>query len=68
MNERQRKIENTKQYFLKNFVEDPFDGTGFDCDFLDAMNELIERYADRPAEHMSKLRSKDVTIPGNQAR
>lgn len=54
MNERQQKLEKTKQYFLKNFVEDPIDGSGFDCDFLGAMNGLIEQYADRSTEHMSE--------------
>lgn len=55
MNERQQKFEDTKQYFLKNHVEDSINGTGFDCDFLDAMNSLIEQYADRSVEHMPKL-------------
>lgn len=44
MNERQLALEKLKDYFLHDLVEDPIDGTGFDCDVLDAINALIDKY------------------------
>jgi len=38
--ERLQKIKTLRQYFLKNLVEDPQDGTKFDCVVLDAFKEL----------------------------
>lgn len=44
---RYRTLEAVKQYFLHNHVEDPFDGTNFDCDFLNAIESLKEKYGDK---------------------
>ena len=37
---RQQRIEETKQWFLSNCVEDPINGTVFDCAMLDAFHDL----------------------------
>jgi len=51
------KIEALRQYYLRHWVEDPIDGTNFDCAVLDALADLdhrngvhlidlLDRYAD----------------------
>ena len=68
MNERQQKLEKTKQYFLKNFVEDPIDGSCFDCDFLDAMNFLQRKYAKTDQERRTEeAEIEHNRMLGNQA-
>lgn len=42
--DRINKLRVLKKYFLDNLVEDPIDGTKFDCDVLDALCKLEERY------------------------
>lgn len=44
MTERQKKIEALKQYYLYELVEDPIDGTIFDCEVLNALEELENKY------------------------
>jgi hypothetical protein len=44
MNERQEKIEKLKQFFLRKLVEDPQDGTDFDCDVLTSLEKLERKY------------------------
>lgn len=41
---REDKLRILELYYLKFLVEDPIDGTGFDCDILDAIKELKKRY------------------------
>lgn len=41
---REQKIQRLRQTFLDFLVEDPIDGTTFDCDVLDALKELEEKY------------------------
>ncbi len=50
MNERQNKIEALKQYYLKELVEDPQDGTPFDSSIIDALDRLITTWGDTPDE------------------
>lgn len=35
------KLEILKQVYLRIMVEDPIDGTSFDCSVIDALNNLI---------------------------
>lgn len=52
---RQEKLEATKQWFLRNMVEDPIDGTEFDCAVLDAFKFLEQQFAtnvDNNREHI----------------
>lgn len=39
-----QRIENLEKYFLKNLTEDPIDGTSFDCDILEQLKTLKEKY------------------------
>jgi len=43
---RAEKLEAVKQWFLKNHVEDPIDGTIFDCTVLDAIENLQKQFKD----------------------
>jgi len=47
---RSERLEDTKQWFLANRVEDPIDGTMFDCAVLDAFRELEIRFANAEVE------------------
>jgi len=38
------RLENLKQYFLENLVEDPIDGTPFDTDVLRSIETLQNQY------------------------
>ena len=44
MKTRVEKLEELKQWFLANLVEDPIDGTAFDCAVLDSVEALKERF------------------------
>lgn len=46
MNERQKKIEELKQYYLGKLVEDPQDGTLFDSSIINILDRLIVTWAD----------------------
>lgn len=41
---RPERIEAVLQYFLKNLVEDPIDGTAFDCDVIETLDVLKKKY------------------------
>lgn len=41
---RKRRLEMLRLYFLNLLVEDGQDGTGFDCDVLDAIEALEKKY------------------------
>lgn len=41
---RTKTLDQLKLYFLDNFVEDPVDGTEFDCDVLNSLDNLLEEY------------------------
>lgn len=43
---RSEKIKQLEIYFLENLVEDPQNGTDFDCDVLDNLKELQEYWRD----------------------
>jgi len=53
---RVEKLDMLKKFFLNSLVEDPQDGTEFDCDVLDAIESLESRYAEEQA-----VASDDVT-------
>ena len=42
------KLRILELFFLRKLVEDPRDGTEFDCDILDAIAVLKEKYAAKP--------------------
>ena len=42
--ERTQRIEYLKQYFLQVLAEDQMEGSQFDCDVLDAIKKLEEKY------------------------
>ena len=41
---RHERLENLKQYYLERLFEDPHEGSAFDCDVLDAIKALQEKY------------------------
>jgi len=41
---RQERLERLKQYYLRYLVEDPQDGTTFDCAILDFLRDMEEEY------------------------
>lgn len=41
---RHERIDILKEFFLENLVEDPIDGTSFDCDVLDTLEAIKERH------------------------
>lgn len=41
---RSQKLKILEEYFLKNIVEDPIDGTNFDCDILNHFKILKNKY------------------------
>lgn len=41
---RNERLEQLKMYYLKYLVEDPQDGTRFDCDILDMIETLRKKY------------------------
>lgn len=41
---RQRVVAKLKEYFIHEFVENFPDGSAFDCDVLDTLNKLEERW------------------------
>lgn len=41
---RKDRLEVLMLYFLRHLVEDPQDGTLFDCDVMDAIRELQRKY------------------------
>ncbi len=41
---RYERLEFLKQYYLRILFEDPHEGSMFDCDVLDAINALQEKY------------------------
>lgn len=43
---RVEKLRILEQYFLHHLVDDPMDGSTFDCDVLDAIKLLKARYSD----------------------
>lgn len=40
----EEKVRHLIEYYLKNLVQDPIDGTRFDCDVLDALESLEKKY------------------------
>lgn len=41
---REEKLRLVELYYLRHLVEDPQDGTDFDCDILDAIKALRAKY------------------------
>lgn len=41
---RTESIQKLKQYYLDHLVEDPYEGTSFDCKILDFLNVLEEKW------------------------
>lgn len=41
---RTERLNLLKQFFLESLVEDPIDGTRFDCDILDAIEIMEKKY------------------------
>lgn len=50
-NNRQKKIDALKLYYLGSLVEDPINGTDFDCEILRVMDELKRQFADCPSKN-----------------
>ena len=46
---REDKLRMLELYYLRHLVEDPQDGTPFDCDILDAIKSLREKHCPRNA-------------------
>jgi hypothetical protein len=44
---REQRLTTLELFYLENLVEDPRDGTVFDCDVLDTIKALKLKYADR---------------------
>jgi len=48
---RRERLEILKQYYLRILVEDPLEGTQFDCAVLDKIKEIKDREEDEPLKH-----------------
>lgn len=48
--QRQRILGELKLIYLGSLCEDPIDGTHFDCDVLEAIENLEEKYGTRECE------------------
>lgn len=42
------KLRILELFFLRKLVDDPIDGSEFDCDILDMIKALKKKYADKP--------------------
>ncbi len=60
--ERLEILKNMKKYYLKTYVEDPIDGTNFDCDILDSFNLLIEKYEKKRIKYTEFTRFEIIDI------
>jgi hypothetical protein len=55
MSNYKKSIEGIKQHYIDNYLEDPLDGSLFDCDVFDFLDYLKHKYTDEKIINKDKM-------------